>query len=201
MKRVDWAKLHLNQDWTRVIFSDETIFQLQSSRVRVWGRERKFCYRSRNPPKVDIWGAISHAGTVGLFMFPEKQTITSDVYIESILADTLLPHAHAIFGIEFIFQQDNACSFCSRNSAMVRGFQVEKLPWPAQSPDANPIENIWSWMEVEIERKKPTNLTNLKAAIVDIWNSLTPEFLQRYTSSMQRRCEAIIDADGATIAY
>ena len=34
--------------------------------------------------------------------------------------------------------------------AQLKENKVALLPWPAQSPDLNPIESIWAWMDKEL---------------------------------------------------
>ncbi len=45
------------------------------------------------------------------------------------------------------------------------------LKWPPQSPDLNPIEHLWDVVEREIliMDVQPTNLQQLRDAIMSIW--------------------------------
>ena len=107
-RRVAWARKYKDFDWSKTIVSDESIFQTNSNRLRHWGKIRKFCYRKRYVPQQMIWGAISARGTVGIYFLEEGETVTADLYVEKILEGVLHPNAHALFGEDFTFQQDNA---------------------------------------------------------------------------------------------
>ena len=96
----------------------ESIFQTSSNRLRHWGKIRKFCYRKRYVPQQMIWGAISARGTVGIYFLEEVETVTANLYVEKILEGVLHPNAHALFGEDFTFQQDNATP---HRAAVVRG--------------------------------------------------------------------------------
>lgn len=37
--------------------------------------------------------------------------------------------------------------------------------WPANSPDLNPIENVWSWIKNEVSQYNPMNVTELEKAL------------------------------------
>ncbi len=49
------------------------------------------------------------------------------------------------------------------------------LKWPPQSPDLNPIEHLWDVVEREIRIMdvQPTNLQQLRDAIMSIWTKIS----------------------------
>ena len=95
-----------------------------------------------------VWGAISYTGPVS-FRFVDIR-ITTRRYIQC-LTDNLLPFLDRIPLAqlnETIFQQDNAS--CHTARATQRFFEqngIRAVPWPAKSPDLNPIEKVWAVMK------------------------------------------------------
>ena len=66
--RVEWAKSHLNKNWKKVIFSDETTFQLFRNTTLVRykvGQEKPRRAIVKHPLKVHAWGAFCSRGAVG----------------------------------------------------------------------------------------------------------------------------------------
>ena len=51
--------------------------------------------------------------------------------------------------------------------AWMKGNKVDLLPWPTRSPDLNPIESIWAWMDKELikEPKFATIFSNQKRCV------------------------------------
>ena len=91
---------------------------------------------------------------------------------------------------ERIFQQNNATQWFEDNN-----IQVLVLPWPAQSPDLNPIECLWVHL-----KKKLRDYQNC-GRVAEEWNSITPETCQRLIESMPRRIQVVIKSKGGHTKY
>ncbi|GFW11326.1 putative transposase like protein [Trichonephila clavipes] len=87
----------------------------------------------------------------------------------------------------------------------IKAFLAEQniplLDWPGNSPDMNPIENIWELMKREVAKDVITNKTQLLERIIHVCNHhpQMQETVQSCIDSMPRRMEALIAAkDGST---
>ena len=75
------------------------------------------------------------------------------------------------------------------------------MDWPPQSPDLNPIENIWGFMKIKLLDFNPKNRQELKNILLKIWEELPSEFLGKLIKGMHNRCEEVIKARGGHINY
>ncbi|GFX72902.1 uncharacterized protein TNCV_1697991 [Trichonephila clavipes] len=50
-----------------------------------------------------------------------------------------------------------------------------QLETPPQSPDLNPIENLWMHLNTEVRGKNVTSKENLKEKLQEVWNSIDTE--------------------------
>ncbi|EFN81406.1 Transposable element Tcb2 transposase, partial [Harpegnathos saltator] len=73
--------------------------------------------------------------------------------------------------------------------------------WPSQSPDANPIENVWAYIKQKLRGKRVFTLKQLSREIRCIWKALPLEYAENLVDSMPRRYQTIIDADDGWTRY
>lgn len=72
----------------------------------------------------------------------------------------------------------------------------KQLITPPQSPDINPIENLWHLLDTEVRKRKISNKTDLQRVILEEWPKISKEIIQKLVESMPRRLQAIIEAKG-----
>ena len=197
-----------DENWKPVIFSDESSYELFDTKIR------QHCYRKDGTAldhcnlqatvkhgggKIMVWGCISYHG-VGRLAFVEN-TMNTAQYIH-ILSNNLEQSASDMGLASFIFQQDGAR--CHTSKLAMEYFeqqQIELLEWAPQSPDLNPIEHVWAFMKKKLKLSPAKNLQELKVKLVQIWNEIPLEFIQKLIKGMFKRSYEVFKAKGGHISY
>ncbi|GFW17706.1 hypothetical protein TNCV_2652631 [Trichonephila clavipes] len=80
---------------------------------------------------------------------------------------------------------------------------IQRLVWPARSPDLNPIENVWNALGRQVSGRNypPTNKNTLIRALTEEWDKLPQQLLDNVVQSMVRRVECCITHHGGHIPY
>ncbi len=93
------------------------------------------------------------------------------------------------------------CPHCQRYQKLVQLPWCYCVDWPANSPDLNPIENLWGIVKRKMRDTRPNNADDLKATVKETWASIPPQQCHKLITSMPRRIEAVIKAKGAPTKY
>ena len=99
---------------------------------------------------------------------------------------------------------DNARPRRSRAvTAYLQSEAVTSVPWPAMSPDWNPIEHIWDMLDRRMQARDPPvqNIRQLEAALHRELQQLSQQDIRRLTGGMRRSVEAVIQARGIYTRY
>ena len=196
------------QDWAKVMFSDEAKFQLfgnYNSTVRRSDKSSALSPRFvtpivKHPPSVMVWGSFSAEGRAGLHFLPKNTTLDSNRYL-SILDSHLLPFME-IRHCE-TFQQDNAPAHTSRKvKTWFSDHRIQLLDWPGNSPDLNPIENLWVILKRRVSERHCSSIDELKTILTSIWvTEITQLQCQNLVFSMPRRIDAVLKNKGYHTKY
>lgn len=210
-KRLAWAKLHQHwtvDQWRTVIWSDESRFCVfkNDGPQRVWRQKGEILSPKCTIPTVKfpascmMWGSMSANGVGTLINV--LGSINSWKY-QDILGEGLLPllepdqlyHGH-------LFQQDLAPAHSSKSTAeWFEEYCIEVLGWPGNSPDLNPIENLWGILKRRVRKHIPTSKPSLLQILDDEWKKITPQDCKNLIDSMPRRIRAVINAKGGPTNY
>ena len=75
------------------------------------------------------------------------------------------------------------------------------MTWPAQSPDINPIENLWDELGRRLDGYTPRNKQQLWEIVKDEWYKITMDVTKELDESMPRRLQTVIATKGGHTSY
>ena len=211
-KRLDFAKKYAHMPlsfWKKIVWSDESKFELykQKMKRKVWLKSNEnsnlkctFPTMKKADGSLMLWGCFSWSSVGNLLL--TNSTLNAEKYI-SLLTDNL---DQSLLKMEnsnnFIFQQDNAPIHKAKKT--IKYFEdsnIELLEWPPQSPDLNPIENIWALLDKNITIENRRNRDEFFKSLVDAWNNLSLDVLKNLVESLPRRLEAVVKSKGGNTKY
>lgn len=211
-KRLEFAKKYIEQPpefWEQVLFTDETKINLFGSDGKqiVWRSPNTALKSQHLKPTVKhgggnvmLWGSMAASGTGNIEFI---DTIMDKMLYMSILKKNVKASVNKLnLPSVYYFQQDNDPKHTAHIVKEWLLYNVPKqLNTPPQSPDLNPIENLWNELKIRVNKHHPTNKKDLKLKILEAWNEIPPEVTKKLVESMPRRLQAVIDANGGHTKY
>jgi hypothetical protein len=196
-----------NTNWNDVFFADEKSFLLISPPNRkndiIWEEHAANVPdypKVKHPPKIHIWGAISYQGIVQCEIFTEN--LTAPLY-KDILRRRLIPTANRLYPRrQWLYLQDRDPKHQANQVQFWLPLQCARLiTMPPNSPDLNPIENIWSILTEKVRQHSLNNVEQLKRAVFAEWHALSMVTIRKTINSMPKRLAAVRSLRGGMTKY
>jgi len=207
MRRKRWCSDYMNLGqsfWDSVIFTDECRFELYPRTREYVRRPTKTKYLERYTTKtvkhggksLMVWGAIKSDGSRTIIRCPG---ILNSVTYQDVLRSGLLP----FYESTNVFQQDGAP--CHTAASTISFLEKERIcllsDWPAQSPDLNIIESLWSKLKSRVCKRKTSNIDDLWNICEDEWYAIPNADIKNLFQSITRRLKDVIQKKGGHTSY
>lgn len=211
--RAAWCRRHVRwnrQQWSQVLFTDESRFALSfnDGRVRVWRRPGER-YADNAVREVDrygggsvmVWGGFSRQDRTPLYVI--RGSLTGQRYRDEIVRPLIQPALLGL-GAGAVLQDDNARPHRARVvDDYLQQHGIARMEWPARSPDLAPIEHLWDELGRRVARNhpRPVNVAQLTQFLQQEWNAIPDRVLHVLVDSMRQRCRECLNANGAHTRY
>lgn len=206
-KRRDWCQKRVKwpiAQWSRILWSDEKIFRVTNNkRVEFVTRSSREKYHAacisgapKSGPQIHVWGLIGYNGVAPLKLV--NGNLNARKYQEEILPglEEIGPNL-AAGNRKWIFMQDSAPPHAANSTRQyLAARQIQVLDWPGNSPDLNPIENLWAKVQRSLPRNLPRNEGELWTRVQTAWAEVSVEYLRTLISSMPTRVREVIKNHG-----
>lgn len=164
----------------------------------------------QSPIRVMVWALIAYDYKSPLVVLEykggKKGGMDADKYIDQVVE----PHVWNCYCDltdkrgHMYFMHDNAPSHTStKTKKALAEIALPQMMHPANSPDLNPIENLWAVLKSRIQGRErhPNSIAELTAAAKEEWEKIDETTVNKYVDTMPERYEALKAQKGHHIPY
>ena len=217
-QRVAFAKLHTSTNWDRVFFLDSKYFYVCNKTSRkqwVLADTIPTAAVVKHSPAIHVYAGFSARGTSALieatgttgFRFlgvPKGTRGVNAVEYQHVLKQHLISAARQQFGRgKWQLLHDGAPPHkAASTKALLAEEKVQQVQgWPGNSPDLNPIENLWAWVSYRLRERNITTLAGLRKELKAAWRAIPTTLLKSLARSMPKRLRLVKASEGQYIGY
>ena len=201
-----FSKKHKAQDWTKVLFTDEAkvsiVQQPNSKNDVIWAPIGSIVPPTpgfAHPLQLNVCAGICYNGKTEIFIF--KEALEQKLY-KKILETTIIPGAKKLMGNDWQLLSDNDPKHTAKSCMnYLHENHISRMDLPANSPDINIIENVWSMMIDELKHVFPKNEKQLRKAIKNAWKQIQISKIKNCIESMPRRLKLVLASKGNITKY
>ncbi|GFV03552.1 transposable element Tcb2 transposase [Trichonephila clavipes] len=116
----------------------------------------------------------------------------------------IIERERGAMGLQFLFMDDNApCHRTVAAKQLLESEDIERMDWPARSPDLNPIEHVWDFLGRRLAARTfpPVTIPELRLTLQDEWAAMPQQLIDTLILSMGRRCETCLAVREDHIPY
>jgi transposase len=208
-QRIEFAQTHLENDWGESWSFDQCYFNLERHSNQCWvsasteeSIQQPKLTSSQEKVSIGICFAISRGRKSALCFLPKNWTAPDLVkaFEETLLPSIKWPKRPSI-NKRFIMDNDGRHQTGIWKAFITRKRLQPYAPWASNSPDFNPIENLFAWMKRFVEHRLPTNEQSLREAIQEAFDNIPLEHTVHLMDSMRARLEQALQRKGARTKY
>ena len=192
----------------KVLWSDEATFDVTCNRRgRIYRRpgsdplDPRYTLKTvKHPDSLMVWGCFSGTSVGTLVVLPKNVKVNQHNYRE--LLETNLNECMDKCAAD-VFMQDGAPAHTARS---VKNWMDDNninfiRDWPGNSPDLNPIENLWDNIKKKLKGKDISSLPKLEAALRECWDAHPRNRLENLALSLPNRLELLKERRGKPTRY
>ncbi len=120
----------------------------------------------------------------------------------TVRARGLKPARALKMGRGWVFQHDNDPKHTAKaTKEWFKKKHIKVLEWPSQSPDLNPIGNLWREPKVRVAKRQPQNLNDLERICKEVWDKISPEMCANLVANYNKLLTSVIANKGFATKY
>jgi len=197
-----FAEKYKNQNFNRVVFVDEKKFVLHSSTKKQWFFKDEIPVKGipKRTEKVNVFAGITSDFKSKLYI--TNNNIDQSTY-RSMIHETVLPLLQRKFyQNDWYMYHDHAPAHQAKSvKEYLKKHQIKSILRPPRNADLNPLENVWSILQSNVESRNPKSKNSLERILREEWKKISQHKIRNIVESFSKRLEKVIENGGKDTGY